>query len=151
MLRRWAFAFLPQPLQNRHPAFGQTKPLSLAWGLAAVGQVAEAISLELINESLAQVETNGNRLYIPELLRVKGAILLLRPEANRNTAKACFLKALELSRHQGARAWELRAAIDPAKVLAARGEIDGAHGLFATGIRAFRNLKATERLLATLH
>jgi predicted ATPase/DNA-binding winged helix-turn-helix (wHTH) protein len=129
--------------------------LSLAWGLSAIGQVDEAISL--IDESLAQVETNGNLLYIPELLRVKGTVLLLLPEPNRNNAEACFLQALALSRDQGARAWELRAAIDLAKLLADRGEIDGAHELLRPVFEHFveglgtADLKAAENLLATLH
>jgi predicted ATPase/DNA-binding winged helix-turn-helix (wHTH) protein len=129
--------------------------LSLAWGLSAIGQVDEAISL--IDESLAQVETNGNLLYTPELLRVKGTILLLLPEPNRNNAEACFLQALALSRDQGARAWELRAAIDLAKLLADRGEIDGAHELLRPVFEHFveglgtADLKAAENLLATLH
>ena len=123
--------------------------------MSAIGQVDEAISL--IDESLAQVETNGNLLYIPELLRVKGTILLLLPEPNRNNAEACFLQALELSHHQGARAWELRAAIDLAKLLAGRGEIDSAHELlrpvfehFVEGAKT-ADLKAAKRLLATLN
>jgi predicted ATPase/DNA-binding winged helix-turn-helix (wHTH) protein len=128
--------------------------LSLAWGLSAIGQLGEAISL--IDESVAQVETNGNRLYIPELLRVKGAILLLQPEPNRNSAEACFQQALELSRHQGARAWELRTAIDLAKLWAGRGETDGARALLRPVFEHFvegrdtADLKAAERLLATL-
>jgi predicted ATPase/DNA-binding winged helix-turn-helix (wHTH) protein len=128
--------------------------LSLVGGLSAIGQFDEAISL--IDESLAQVERNGNLLYVPELLRVKGTLLLLLPDHNRNNAEACFLQALELSRHQGARAWELRAAIDLAKLLANRGEADAAHDLlrpifghFVEG-RGTPDLKAAERLLATL-
>ena len=106
--------------------------------------------------SLAQVQTNGNLLYVPELLRVKGTLLLRLPEPNRNDAEACFVEALELSRHQGSRAWELRAAIDLAKLLAGRGKIDGANELlgplfehFAEG-HGTADLKAAERLLATL-
>jgi len=107
-------------------------------------------------ESVAQVETNGNLLYIPELLRVKGTILLLLPEHNRNDAEACFLQALELSRDQGARAWELRAAIDLARLLAARGAIDEAHELLRPVFEHFveglgtTDLRDAERLLATL-
>jgi predicted ATPase/DNA-binding winged helix-turn-helix (wHTH) protein len=128
--------------------------LSLVGGLSAIGQVDEAISV--IDESFAQVETSGNLLYAPELLRVKGTLLLLLPEPNRDNAEACFLQALELSRHQGARAWELRAAIDLAKLLVNRGEVDAAHDLlrpvfehFVEG-RGTADLKAAERLLATL-
>jgi predicted ATPase/DNA-binding winged helix-turn-helix (wHTH) protein len=128
--------------------------LSLASGLSALGQFDEAILL--IDESVAQVETNGNLLYIPELLRVKGTILVLLPEPNRNNAEACFLRALELSRNQGARAWELRAAIDLTRLLAGRGAIDEAHELlrpvfdhFGEGLGT-TDLKAADGLLATL-
>jgi predicted ATPase len=128
--------------------------LSLAWGLSAIGQVDEAISL--IDESLAQVETNGNLVYIPELLRTKGVILLLLPGPSRNNAEACLRQALELSRHQGARAWELRAATDLANLLASRGDIGGAHELLRPVFEHFveglgtADLKAAERLLAML-
>jgi predicted ATPase len=128
--------------------------LSLAWGLSEIGQVDEAISL--IDESLAQVETNGNLVYIPELLRMKGVILLLLPKPNRNNAEECFRRALELSRRQGARAWELRAAIELAKLLASRGDIGRAHELLRPVFEQFvkglgtADLMAAERLLATL-
>ena len=128
--------------------------VSLACGLSAIGRVYEAISL--IDESLAQVQTSGNLLYVPELLRAKGTFLLRLPEPNRNNAEACFLQALELSRHQGARAWELRAATDLATLLADRGEIDGANKLLRPLLDHFveghdtADLKAAERLLATL-
>ena len=128
--------------------------LSLAWGLSALGQSSEAISL--IDELLAQVETNGNLLYTPELLRCKGSILLLLPEPNRDGAKACFRQALELSRRQGARAWELRAAIDLAKLVVAQGNPDEAYkllrpvsGHFADGL-CTADLKAAKSLLTTL-
>jgi hypothetical protein len=71
-------------------------------------------------------------------------------------AGVCSLQALELSRHQGARAWELRAAIDLAKLLAGRAEIVEAHELlrpvFEHSVEGLgtADLKAAERLLATL-
>jgi tetratricopeptide (TPR) repeat protein len=128
--------------------------LSLVGGLSAIGQVDEAILL--IDESLGRVEINGNLLYIPELLRVKGTILLQRPEINRDSAETCLLRALALSRRQGARAWELRAAIDVATLMAGRGEIDRARELLRPVFEHFveglgtADLKAAERLLATL-
>jgi predicted ATPase len=99
---------------------------------------------------------NGNLLYIPELLRVKGTTLLLLPEPDRRNAEACFRQAIELSRHQGASAWELRAAIELAKLLAMRGNIDRAHQLLRPIFERFveglgtSDLKAAEHLLATL-
>jgi predicted ATPase len=98
--------------------------LALAGGLAAIGRFEEAVSL--IEDSLGRVEANGSHLYLPELLRVKGTMLLRMPEFDRDNAETCLLRALELSRRQGARAWELRAARDLATLLAGRGEIDSA-------------------------
>jgi predicted ATPase len=128
--------------------------LSLVGGLSAVGQVDEAISL--IDESLGLVETNGNLLYIPELLRAKGTFLLLLSEFNRDNAETCLLRALELSRRQGARSWELRAATDLARLIAGRGEIDSARELLRPVFEHFveglgtADLRTAERLLATL-
>lgn len=128
--------------------------LSLVGGLAAIGQVDEAIAL--IDESLGQVETNGNRLYLPELLRVKASLLLQLPESSRNEARACLMQALELSRDQGARAWGLRIAIDMAALMAGAGEIEGARALLQPVFEQFvegrdtADLKAAARLLATL-
>ena len=77
--------------------------LSLVRGLSTIGQVDEATAL--IDESLGLVEKNGDQLYLPELLRMKGS-LLLQSQRNRDEAAAYLMEALELSRSQGARAWE---------------------------------------------
>jgi predicted ATPase/DNA-binding winged helix-turn-helix (wHTH) protein len=128
--------------------------LSLVNGLAAIGRVDEAISL--LNESLDQVGTSGNHLYIPELLRVKAATLPLLPKANGDSADVCLSRSLELSRRQGARAWELRTAIDIATALAGRGENHTARELLRPIFERFRadritaDLKAAGRLLAAL-
>ena len=128
--------------------------LALIGGLTAIGRLDEAISL--VEETLDRVETGGNHLYLPELLRVKGTILLKAPELNRGNAESCLLQALDLSSCQGARAWELRAAIDVATLLAGRGEIDRARDLLRpvfgrfVADRTTADLKLAERLLATL-
>jgi predicted ATPase/DNA-binding winged helix-turn-helix (wHTH) protein len=128
--------------------------LSLAGGLSALGQCDEAISL--IDESLGRVETNGNLLYIPELLRIRGALLLALPAPNSDDSERCLLRALALSRRQGARAWELRIAIDLATLMTGRGENDKARELLRPICEGFveglgtADLKAAGRLLATL-
>ena len=94
-------------------------------------------------------------MYLPELLRMKGS-LLLQSERNRDEAATYFMQALELSRSQRARAWELRIAIDMATLLAGRGEINSARELlqpvtahFLEGVNT-ADVKAAEHLLATL-
>lgn len=128
--------------------------LSLVNGLSAIGQVDEAIAL--IGESLGQVEMNGDRLYLPELLRMKGSLLLQLSDRNRDEAEICFLQALELSRSQGARAWELRIAISMATLMAERGEISSARKFLQPVVAHFvegldtADVKTAEHLLPTL-
>ena len=50
---------------------------------------------------------------------------------DRAEAEACFRRALEVARGQGARMWELRAAADLARLLAAKGERAQARDLLA--------------------
>ena len=78
--------------------------------------------MALINEAVLRVQANGDHVYMPELLRVKGNVLGSMPEPNIEEAEACFTQSLELSRQQGARAWELRTAIDMARLWASRGK-----------------------------
>ena len=110
--------------------------ISLVQGLAAIGRFAEGIAL--IDETIRQVEANGDLSYMPELLRVKGGLLLSMPQPSVDDAEMCFMQSLELSRRQGARAWELRTAIDLAALLADQGRSDERSRAFAAGIRAIR-------------
>ena len=101
--------------------------LSLAKGLAAVGQAREAIAL--VDGALARVAANGDQVYLPELLRLKGGFLFKMPDGDPSDAEACLAQALALSRRQGARAWHLRIAIDLAGIAADRGDRDTAREL----------------------
>jgi predicted ATPase len=92
----------------------------LTQGLMAIGQVDEGITL--IDETISHVEENGELYLLPEVLRIKGCAILASPKRRVDQAEACFTQSLELSRRQGARAWELRTAIDLARLLANRGK-----------------------------
>ncbi len=128
--------------------------ISLAQGLGAMGRLAEAI--KVINETIQRVETNGDAAYIPELLRVKGRLLLSRSQSNAVEAEASFMQSLELSRRQGARAWELRTAIDLAALFVSQERFERGRALLQPVFEQFvegfdtADLKAAERLLATL-
>jgi predicted ATPase len=91
----------------------------LAVALAGLGHFDEA--LDAVNEGLAgsgQGE-DGQKWYVPELLRVKGEIALQQgfPEA----AEGCFLEAMTLARKQGALFWELRVALSLARACVTQG------------------------------
>ncbi len=95
-------------------------------------------------------------INMPELLRVKGVVLASMPEPRVDEAETNLIHSLELSRRQGARACELRTAIDLAKLMAAQGRREDARALlepvfawFVEGLDT-ADPKAAELLLATL-
>ena len=93
---------------------------------------------------------------MPEALRTEGAILLSMASDTEDDAEACFAQSLELSRQQGALAWELRTATELAKLVASRGQSEKARTLLLPVFQQFTegfdtaDLKAAERLLRTV-
>jgi predicted ATPase/DNA-binding winged helix-turn-helix (wHTH) protein len=128
--------------------------ISLVQGLAAMGRFAEAIAL--IDETIQLVDVTGEASFMPELLRLKAGLLLSMPQSTPGDAEIYFTRSLELSRRQGARAWELRTATDLAALLAAQGKSERARELLRPVFEQFvegfdtADLKAAVRLLATL-
>jgi predicted ATPase/DNA-binding winged helix-turn-helix (wHTH) protein len=126
----------------------------LTQGLMAIGRVDEGIAL--IDEMITRVEESGELYLLPETLRVKGCALLVSPESRVDEAETCFLQSLELSRHQGARAWELRSSIDLTRLRANRGKPEDGRTLLRPILEQFTegrdtaDLQTAERLLAKL-
>jgi predicted ATPase/DNA-binding winged helix-turn-helix (wHTH) protein len=87
---------------------------ALAAGLAALGQLDEA--LVAVNEGLddvAQAE-HGHDLSFAELLRIKGGVLLRCGAVS--AAAGSFREAIDIARQQEALLWELRAALGLARL-----------------------------------
>jgi predicted ATPase/DNA-binding winged helix-turn-helix (wHTH) protein len=128
--------------------------ISLVEGLAATGRLAQGIAL--IDETVRLDQADQALSYVPELLRVKGSVLLSMPQPRVDDAETHFMQSLELSRRQGARAWELRTAVDLARLLAAQRHPAHARALLQPVFEQFAegsdtaDLKAAERVLATL-
>ena len=128
--------------------------ISLVEGLAALDRRAEAVAL--MDETIRLCDVNGDLVYMPELLRVKGGLLLSMKATSDKGAELCFRQSLEWSRRQGALAWELRAAIDYAALLAAQGKADSARALLQPAFEQFAegaetaDLRSAARLIATL-
>ena len=126
----------------------------LTQGLMAIGRADEGMAL--IDETIRRVEENCELYFLPEALRVKGCAILASPESRADDAEACFRQSLELSRRQGAKAWELRTATDLAALWAGQGRADDARALLLPVFEQFTegfdtvDLKAAERLLTTL-
>jgi predicted ATPase len=149
---------LRECLQNLHAArFGRFTArfnIFLAHGLAATGRHKESIAL--IDETVQLVEAKGGVPYSPELLRLKGSILLAMPKPRAKDAERCFEQSLELSRNSGSRVWELRTATDLAALWADQGRVKDARGLLLPVFRRFTeglntpDLKAAADLLKSL-
>jgi hypothetical protein len=123
----------------------------LADSLKAGDQIEEGLAAAA--EALALVETTGERFYEAELHRLRGELLRRQgggegrrcpaePAAARPRdpgwprlaeAEACFRRALDVARRQGAKSLELRAALSLARLLRDRGELaEGPRLLAAT-------------------
>ena len=79
----------------------------LAEALTAAGRLDEAG--DALEQALAMIEQTGERFYLGELLRLKGEIAGRKGDA---AAAECWLReAIELSRRQGAKLFELRSLV----------------------------------------
>jgi predicted ATPase len=88
-------------------------------------------ALDVLDEALARVNQLQERWFEAHLLRLKGqALLVLSPE-HAAEAETCYQQALAVARKQGARLWELRAAVSLARLWAGQGEQGKAHDLLA--------------------
>ena len=80
-----------------------------------------------LNEALEMMEKTGERYYEAELYRLKGELLLIL--ADEAEAETSLLKAIEISRSQEAKSWELRSATSLARLLDAQGRRETARQL----------------------
>ena len=124
----------------------------LAEALAHTGRIAEGLVL-----LEAEIESSETSWLTPELLRLKGELLLLQgtPSAA-ETPEALFRQALDEARRHGALSWELRAATSLARLLRDRDRIGEASDLLAPIYQRFTegfgtaDLQAAKRLIDAL-
>jgi tetratricopeptide (TPR) repeat protein len=107
----------------------------------------------LLEDAFAVLEQTGERAWEAELYRLRGELLReRRPEA----AEAAFGEALAVARRQGALAFELRAAMGLAGLLAAQGRESEARAVLAPVYARFTegfdtiDLRAAREMLARL-
>jgi predicted ATPase/DNA-binding winged helix-turn-helix (wHTH) protein len=91
---------------------------SFALALAGLGRLDEAHDAVCKAIEAAGGGEDGQQWYVPELLRIKGEVLL-RQTSNQaiESAADCFAQAAEMAREQGALFWELRVALSLARLL----------------------------------
>ena len=113
--------------------------------------------MSLIDETIQLVEAKGDTVHMPELLRLKGALFVSKPQPCAADAELFFARSLELSRHQGARAWGLRTAIDLAGLFASQGQPKRGLALLQPVFEQFMegmdtaDLRTAKNLLSELH
>ncbi|MBM6584041.1 hypothetical protein ILT44_27965 [Microvirga sp. BT689] len=108
--------------------------LYLPWNLALLAEVYilagdSAGALTAVEDGLLVVSRHDQRLYLSELLRLKGELAMLHSDYEE--ANSCFREALEVARSQDAKLLELRAALSLARYDEKQGQL----------IEAFRVLK----------
>ncbi|UPK37200.1 helix-turn-helix transcriptional regulator [Bradyrhizobium sp. 186] len=97
---------------------------ALADGLRKAGQFDEA--LLTINGALARAAHCGATFDMPELLRIKGQILATMPRRDLASGVDCLMQSIAVAREQSALGWELRSAMDLARLLSESGQYDQA-------------------------
>ncbi len=70
-------------------------------------------------------------MYMPEMLRVRGEVLLSLKAPDLVTAENCFLQSIELAQRQAALSFELSAAVSLSRLWLWQGRREEAHGLLA--------------------
>jgi class 3 adenylate cyclase/predicted ATPase len=107
--------------------------LADAYGKA--GQIDEG--LENLSNGLASVNERGGCDGEAELYRLRGVLLIQKAEAEKQKekieaeAEACFCKALETSRRQQAKSFELRATLSLSRLMKNQGRSEEARGLLS--------------------
>jgi predicted ATPase/DNA-binding winged helix-turn-helix (wHTH) protein len=107
-----------------------------------------------VDEALHRAERDQDLWAWPELLRVRGEIHLRQDRADPGQARACFVRALERARDQGALAWQLRSAVSLCRLDLAVGDARESCDLLAQTLARFQegfgsvDLRAARQLLA---
>jgi class 3 adenylate cyclase/predicted ATPase/energy-coupling factor transporter ATP-binding protein EcfA2 len=87
------------------------------------------VGVDILSEGLQIIEATGERYWEAELYRLKGE--LLRVQLKHTLAEECFCQALAISRFQGAKSLELRAAMSLARLWQHQGKAEAARQLLA--------------------
>jgi predicted ATPase len=122
---------------------------ALVEGLAMTRRLDQA--LVAIDETIDLVERNGDLFNMPELLRIKGDVLVSVTDTRQ--AEECFLRSLELAGRQSAPSWELRTTMSLARLWLRQDRRDEAQAALARVYARFSegfetaDLKAAKQLL----
>jgi predicted ATPase/DNA-binding winged helix-turn-helix (wHTH) protein len=104
---------------------------ALALGLAGTGRLDEA--LVALDDAMATEGADGRGWFAPELLRIKGEVLLQQTaDQLALAAEDCFTQAAQVAREQDALFWELRIALSVSRLKVSQGRHREARALLAS-------------------
>jgi len=108
--------------------------VELAAGLAALGRIDEGLAE--IDVALRFASEKGHHWFVPETLRVRAHLLALR-DPDDPAVEECFHQGRRLAREQDALFWELRLAVDFARLRLRQNRRDEARQILAPVYRRF--------------
>ncbi|HTZ02275.1 MAG TPA: AAA family ATPase [Xanthobacteraceae bacterium] len=120
------------------PYFAAFRPIYLiqiATEYQRIGKLDAATAT--LDRTIREAEEQANHFCEPEILRLRGDILLAQPGDNAAAAEKAFCDALALATRQACRPLELRSAASLARLLAANGRRREARELLAPLYGAF--------------
>jgi predicted ATPase len=122
---------------------------SFALALLGIGQLDEAHDAVCKAIDAAGEGEDGQQWYVPELLRIKGEVLLRQAgDWSAAAAEDCFNQAREMAREEGALFWELRVALSLARLRVTQGRHNEARQTLASVYDRFTEGFATSDLRA---
>ena len=142
-LRGWALAHQGQAQEGieqitqglrAHRAIGAEEglPCFLSLLAEAYGTLGEPeAGLTALTEALTLVDITGERVWEPELYRLKGELLLAQSPDNHTETETCFQLAIRIAQSQQAKSWELRSATSLARLWQSQGKRREAYDLLA--------------------
>ena len=93
-----------------------------------LGRSDEAV--ELIDETISQIESTGELMLAEEIYRVAG-VVQLEHARDQSAAERLFQKSFEYSRKHGTKSFELRTSMSLARLWRKQGKRQEAHDLLA--------------------
>jgi predicted ATPase/DNA-binding winged helix-turn-helix (wHTH) protein len=140
-LQRLRYGLLTTPLNS-----------ALAEGLARMGRLDEALALA--DQTIELAERGGDLYWMPEILRVRGVLLISKAQPDLHQAEVCYLRSLKLARQQSALGWELRTAMSLTRLKLQTGQRDMAwsqlapvYERFTEGFESSSDLRSARLLL----
>jgi predicted ATPase len=109
--------------------------IALAQAEERAGDPVRAVAI--LDEALATADHTGYRAFQAELHRARGEIVLKHNPANPAPAEDALLTAVTVAKQQGARGFELRAALSLAKLYRSTARLTEAHAVLAPALEGF--------------